>query len=184
MSRSDNPPHPAGDDERLQGVGLGHALAEELVAQRRVSMAELWALDFDRPEGGLERARRLPAIAVALRGVVASLIAAPAELVADDLLDDALEREAHRQACYLLQHAQQLPAGAEQVVNLCTDGLSRWYSWCHGCRSPFFDLVVLKEPTPVARLHQGLDASPRTRRVTKEAVHWAAVMLADYSWTL
>jgi len=117
-------------------------------------------LQVDRPEGGLYGPRRLPPVAVALGGLpAAAFVTLAPELVADDFFDDGLERETHRQACYLLQDAEQVAVGREEVMDLCTDGLGRRYSWCHGCRSSFVSWLLLKEPTPVAYLHQGLNAT-------------------------
>jgi hypothetical protein len=122
-------PDPAGDDQGLHRVGAGDALAEELVAQGGVVVAQLGALQPHRPQRGLEGAGWLPAIAVALGRVgTAALIAATPELLADDLLDHALEDEPHRQAGDLLDDAQQLPTGGEQLVDLGVDGLSGRYS--------------------------------------------------------
>jgi len=131
------PPHPAGDNQGLQRVGPGDALAEQLVAQRRMRVAQLRALQLDRPGCGLQRAGLLPAVAVALRRILApALVAVTAQLLADDLLHHALEGQAYRQPRDLLQDAQQLAVGREQLVDLRTDGLGGRYSWCHGCRSP------------------------------------------------
>jgi hypothetical protein len=130
-------PHPAGDHQGFQRVGPADALPEQLVAQRRVGVAQLGALQLDRPQRGLQGAGLLPAVAVALGRVpIPALVAAAAELLADDLLDHALEGQAHRQPCDLLDDAQQLAAGREQLVDLGADGLGGRYSWCHGCRSP------------------------------------------------
>ena len=126
-------PHPAGDDQGLQRVRPRDALAEQLVAQGGVGVAQLGALQLDRPQRRLERAGLLPAVAVALGHVLAAaLVAAAAKLLADDLVDDALEGQAHRQPCDLLDDAQQLPAGLEQLMNLSADGLGGRYSDSHG----------------------------------------------------
>jgi hypothetical protein len=113
-------------------------LAEQLVAQGGVGVAQLGALQLDRPQRRLEGAGLLPAIAVALGHVLAStLVAAAAKLLADDLFDDALEGQPHRQPCDLLDDAQQLPAGLEQLMNLSADGLGGRYSDSHGRGSSF-----------------------------------------------
>jgi hypothetical protein len=130
-------PDPARDDQGLQRIGPGDALAEQLVAQGGVSVAQLRALQADRPQRRLEGAGLLPAVAVALGRVPGpALITAAAELLADDLFDHALEGQPHRQAGYLLDDTQQLPAGGEQLMDLGADGLSGRYSDSHGCRSP------------------------------------------------
>jgi hypothetical protein len=130
-------PHPAGDDQGLQRVGAGDALAEQPVAQRGVGMAQLRPLHLDRAERGLDRPRLLPAVAVAGGRVgTAALVPAAAQLLADDLLDHALEGQPHRQPRDLLDDAQQFVAGGEQVVDVGADGLGGRYSSCHGCRSP------------------------------------------------
>jgi hypothetical protein len=49
-------------------------------------------------------------------------------------------------------------SGSEQLVDLGADALDRRYSSCHGCRSSLV-LGGSREPTPVARLHQGPDAT-------------------------
>jgi hypothetical protein len=100
-------PHPAGDDQGLQRIGPGDALAEQLVAQGGVSVAQLRALQADRPQRRLEGAGLLPAVAVALGRVSgAPLVAVTPQLLADDLVDDALEGQPHRQAGHLLDDAQ------------------------------------------------------------------------------
>jgi hypothetical protein len=63
---------------------------------------------------------------------IASTSRSTAQLLADDLFDDALEGQAHRQAGNLLDDAQQLAAAGEQLVDLGTDGLGGRYSWCTG----------------------------------------------------
>ena len=121
----------------LQRPKLRHALPEELVAQGGVGVAQLRALQRHRPGCGLQRAGLVPAVAVALRRVLApALVAAAAQLLADDLLYHALEGQAHRQPRDLLQDAQQLAVGREQLVDLGAEGLGGRYSCCHGCRSP------------------------------------------------
>jgi hypothetical protein len=101
-------------------------------------VAQLRALQLDRSQRRLERAGRLPAVAVALRRVLGpALVAAAAKLLADELLHDALEGQPHRQAGHLLDDAQQLPAGLEQFVDLGADGLGRRYSYSHGRGSSF-----------------------------------------------
>jgi hypothetical protein len=123
-------PHPAGDDQGLQRVGAADALAEQPVAQGGVSMAQLRPLHLDRAERGLDRPRLLPAVAVALGRVgTAALIPATPELLTDDLFDDALEGQPHRQPGDLLDDAQQLAAVGEQLVDLGADDLSGRYSW-------------------------------------------------------
>ena len=52
----------------------------------------------------------------------------PAELLEDDLLHHRLEREAHRQACDLLDRAHQAAVAGEEVVDLGADGLGGRYS--------------------------------------------------------
>jgi hypothetical protein len=104
-------PHPAGDDQGLQRVGPADALPEQLLAQRRMGVAQLGALQLHRPQRGLQGAGLLPAVAVALGRVLApALVAAAAELLADDLFDHALEGQPHRQPGHLLDDAQQLAA--------------------------------------------------------------------------
>jgi hypothetical protein len=131
-------PHPAGDDQRFQRVGPRDALPEQLVAQGGVGVAQLRALQLHRPQRRLQRAGLLPAVAEALgRAPGPALVAAAAELLADDLFDDALEGQAHRQPCDLLDDAQQLAAGRKQLVDLGADGLGGRYSCCHGRGSSF-----------------------------------------------
>jgi hypothetical protein len=131
-------PYPAGDDQGLQRVGPGDALPEQLVAQGGVGVAQLRALQLYRPQRRLERAGLLPAVAVALGQVPGpALVAVAAKLLADDLLDHALERQPHRQAGHLLDDAQQLPAGLEQLMDLSADGLGGRYSDSHGRGSSF-----------------------------------------------
>jgi hypothetical protein len=130
-------PHPAGDHQGLQRVGPADALAEQPVAQGGVGVAQLGALQLHRPKRGLQGAGLLPAVAVALGRVSGPpLVAVTAKLLTDDLLDDALEAQPHRQASDLLDDAQQFAAGGEQLVDLGTDGLGGRYSCSHGCRSP------------------------------------------------
>jgi hypothetical protein len=131
-------PHPAGDHQGLQRVGAGDALSEQPVAQGGVSMAQLRPLHLDSTQRGLDRPRLLPAVAVALGRVgTAALIPATPELFTDDLFDDALEGQPHRQAGDLLDDAQQLAAVGEQLVDLGADGLSGRYSYSHGRGSSF-----------------------------------------------
>ena len=59
------PPHPAGDDQRLQRVGAADARTEQLIAQRRMGVAQLRTLQLHRPGCGLQRAGLVPAVAVA-----------------------------------------------------------------------------------------------------------------------
>jgi hypothetical protein len=132
------PSHPAGDHQGLQRVGPRDALPEQLVAQRRVGVAQLGALQPHRPQRRLQGAGLLPAVAVALRRVPgAALVAAAAELLADDLLDDTLEGQPHRQPRDLLDDAQQLPARRKQLMDLGADGLGGRYSYSHGRGSSF-----------------------------------------------
>jgi hypothetical protein len=113
-------------------------LAEQLVAQGGVGVAQLGALELDRSQGGPQGTGLLPAVAVALGRVgTAALVAATPELLTDDLFDDALEGQPHRQASDLLDDAQQLAAVGEQLVDLGADGLSGRYSWGHGRGSSF-----------------------------------------------
>jgi hypothetical protein len=73
---------------------------------------------------GLQGPGLLPAVAVALGRVSgAALVAVAAELLADELLDHALEGQPHRHAGHLLDDAQQLPASGEQLMDLGADGL-------------------------------------------------------------
>jgi hypothetical protein len=58
--------HPAGDHQGLQRVRPRDALPKELVAQGGVGVAQLGALQLDRPQRRLERAGLLPAVAEAL----------------------------------------------------------------------------------------------------------------------
>jgi hypothetical protein len=96
-------------------------------------VAQLGALQLHRPQRGLQGAGRLPAVAVALGRVSGpALVAVAAKLLADDLFDHALEGQPHRQAGNLLDDAQQLPAGGEQLVDLGADGLGGRYSDSHG----------------------------------------------------
>jgi hypothetical protein len=59
----------AQDNAGLQRIGPRDALAEQLVAQGGVGVAQLGALQLNRPQRGLQRAGLLPAVAVALRAV-------------------------------------------------------------------------------------------------------------------
>ena len=128
---------------------------EELVAQGRVGVPQLRAAELDRTEGGLDCPRRLEAVAKPHRAVLApALVGLSAEL-----LDDGLEREAHRQACGLLDRGEQVTLAVEGSVDLGADGLGGRYSWCRGRGSSFVLWNGSKEPTPVARLHQGPDAT-------------------------
>src|SRR6266487_1514677 len=131
-------PDPAGDDQGLQRVGAADALAEQPVAQGGVGVAQLGPLHLDTAERGLDRPRLLPAVAVTLGRVgTAALLPATPQLLTDDLFDDALEGQPHRQAGDLLDDAQQLAAVGEQLVDLGADGLSGRYSWGHGRGSSF-----------------------------------------------
>lgn len=101
-------------------------------------MAQLRPLHLHSAERGLDRPRLLPAVAVTLGRVgTAALIPATPELLTDDLFDDALEGQPHRQAGDLLDDAQQLATVGEQLVDLGADGLGGRYSWGHGRGSSF-----------------------------------------------
>ena len=99
-------------------------------------------------------------VAIAGRIVAASaFVALPAQEGVDFGLDGRLHHEPDSEAADLLQDGAELLAGDEQFVNLCADGLDGRYSSWHGCGSSFVSWKLLKEPTPVARLHQGCDAT-------------------------
>ena len=122
---------------------------EELVAQGRVGVPQLRAAELDRTEGGLDCPRRLEAVAKPHRAVLApALVGLSAELLDDDLLDDVLEREAHRQACDLTDREEQVTLAVEGSVDLGADGLGGRYSWCRGRGSSFVLWNGSKEPTP------------------------------------
>jgi hypothetical protein len=52
-----------------------------------------------------------------------ALVAGPAELLADDLLEDALERQLDPQPCDLLQRAGQVDVAGEQLMDPSADRL-------------------------------------------------------------
>ncbi len=103
-----------------------------------MGVAQLRALQLHWPQRRLQGAGLLPAVAVTLGRVPSpALVAAAAKLLADDLFDDALEGQPHRQPCDLLDDAQQLVAGREQLMDLGADGLGGRYSCSHGRGSSF-----------------------------------------------
>ena len=118
--------YPAGDDEALEGVGARRTSAEELLHRGGAHAGKLRALDLNRPQGGVDGARRLPAVAVTLDGVVAAaFVALTAQLVGDDLLQDGLEGEADAQAGDPLQCLSELHIAVEGLVDLRAQALDR-----------------------------------------------------------
>jgi hypothetical protein len=73
-----------------------------------------WALQLHRSQRGLQGAGLPASRCGSLRRVSGpALVAAAAELLTDDLFDDALEGQPHRPAGHLLDDAQQLPPPAD-----------------------------------------------------------------------
>src|SRR4030095_16152165 len=106
-------------------------------ARRGVCVSQLRALQAYAPKRALQCAGLLPAVAVAPRAIDRPpLVAVTCQLLADDLLHHALKGQPYRQPRDLLQDAQQLTVGREQLVDLGADGLGGRYSCSHGCRSP------------------------------------------------
>lgn len=119
-------PHPAGDDQALQRVGPRHAGPEELLHRGAAHAPQLRALDLDGPEGGLDGPGRLPAVAVAVDGVIPlALVAPPAQLAGDDLLQDRLEGEPDAQAGDALERLGELHVAGEGLVDLGAQALGR-----------------------------------------------------------
>jgi hypothetical protein len=111
------------------------------------------------PIVGLDRHRWLVAVAAARPvAVAATLIARPAQELLDLGLQGDLEHQPHAESGNLFKDRRKVMIGAEQLVDLGADALDRRYSSCHGCRSSLV-LGGSREPTPVARLHQGPDAT-------------------------
>jgi len=76
------PAHQGPDDEGLELFGPGHPDPEQLIAERRVRVTKLRGAQLDRPEGGLDGARRPEAVSIPDRAVCSSAsLASPAELL-------------------------------------------------------------------------------------------------------
>ena len=133
-------PHPAGDDQRFQRVGPGHAQPEQPRAEPLVGAAQLRPLHRDRAHGGLDRRRRLPAVArtrPTLDGRLVALVAGSAQELSHLGLRGGLHHQTAAEAAHLLKDRGQVTVGGEQRIDLSADALGRGYSWCHGCRSSF-----------------------------------------------
>jgi hypothetical protein len=72
------PAHGAGDDQRLQRMGAGHALAQQPPGEGGIGAAQFGPLQGDRPAGGLD-GHGLVAVAVAGPGVWVTLVAVAAQ---------------------------------------------------------------------------------------------------------
>ncbi len=96
-------PHPRRDHQRLERLGAHDALAQQARGEPLGRVAQLRALELDRPGGGLDRQL---AVAVALPGPVTAGpgVPAPAEPARHLVLEDLLENEPGRQAHHLLEH--------------------------------------------------------------------------------
>ncbi len=142
-------PHPAGDDQALQRVGPRHAGPEELLHRGAAHAPQLRALDLDGPEGGLDGPGRLPAVAVAVDGVIPlALVAPPAQLAGDDLLQDRLEGEPDAQAGDALERLGELHVAGEGLVDLGAQALVGDTRAAIGCRSPFVLSAVRRNLRP------------------------------------
>jgi hypothetical protein len=91
-------------------------------------------------------------------GVAATLVPGPAQEFLDLGLQRGLEHQPHAEPGDILKDQDEVTARSEQLVDLGADALDRRYSSCHGCRSSLV-LGGSREPTPVAHLHQGPDAT-------------------------
>ena len=115
--------HVASDGEGLDGVGAGHALAEQARGERLGRAPQLRAAERDRP-GRRVDGERAVAVARAVLGVLSSaapLVAAPVEVFGYLCLEGGLEQQASSQAGHLLEHFAELALGGEQLVYLCAD---------------------------------------------------------------
>jgi hypothetical protein len=131
-------PHPARDHQRLQGVGAGHASAEQPRAERLVGAAQLGALQLHGTHRGLHRRRWLPAVAGAGPVLIgAALVAGPPQERIDLCLQGGLQQQPHAQAGDVLQDLSKGLVGREQLVDLGTGAFGGQYSSCHGRRSSF-----------------------------------------------
>jgi hypothetical protein len=111
--------HPAGDHQRLQGVGPGHPGAEQPRAERLVGAAQLGTLQLDRAHRRLDTRRWLPAVAASCGAVhVAALVAGPAEERVDLGLEGGLHHQPHAQPGNVLQDRREVTTGAEQLIDL------------------------------------------------------------------
>ena len=188
------PPHEAGDDERLEGVGACHALAEQARGELLGRAPQLRALEGHRAGG---RLHRQVAVAVArpgpgVLGEPAPLVAVAAEELGDLGLEGALQQQAGAEAGHLLQGVAELAflAGlAEEVVDLRAELVGGRYSCGHGCGSSFCRVgSSWKEPTPVVYLHRGPDATPVVtlvgpRSMIRRSKNQLGVEGGDVTWS-
>ena len=115
--------HEPGDHQRLQRVGLGDALAEQLRGERLGRAAQLRPLHSDRPGGGLDR-RLAEAVTAARPGVWAvrgPLIADPAQEHVDLGLYRSLDDQPRTKTSDVLDDLRQVTRPVEQGVDLATD---------------------------------------------------------------
>jgi hypothetical protein len=112
-------PDPARDHQRLQGVGAGHAGAEQPGAERLVGGAQLRTLQLHAAHRGLHRRRRLPAVTDAGSVLLgAALVAGPPQELLDLGLQGGLQQQPHGQAGNLFKDRGQVTIGREQLVDL------------------------------------------------------------------
>src|SRR4030095_10805871 len=90
-----------------------------------------------------------------------TLVPGPTQELLDLGLQRDLEHQPHAQPGDVLKDQGQVMPRSEQLVDLGADALDTRYSSCHGCRSSLA-LGGSREPTPVAHLHQGPDATARS----------------------
>jgi hypothetical protein len=127
--------HKAGQHERFQRVGAGHAPAQQPGGERLARVAQLGPLQDDRAGGGLDL-DRLVAVAIPRASVRVVLVAVPAQELGDLGLQRRLDHQAHAEPGSLLQGLGQRLAASKQVINLRADALGGRYSRGHGRGSP------------------------------------------------
>ena len=121
--------HEAGDHQRLQRLGPGHADAQQARRERLAGGAKLRLLHGDRAGRGLDRHRRV-AVAHPLAAALAAAIALAAEELGDLRFDGHLEEQGDPDSSYLLEDTAELAPRAEEGVDLVTKALAgRYSSW-------------------------------------------------------
>jgi hypothetical protein len=117
-------PHPARDDQSLQGVGEGDAPAEQGRGETLLGAPQLGALQLHGAHVGAHRRRGLPAVAGTGRAVlVAALVAAPGQQGGHLRLHRGLHDQADAETGDLLEHRGEGAVAPEQLIDLGPDAL-------------------------------------------------------------
>jgi len=155
--------HKRGDDQRLQGVRLGHVAAEQAGGERLAGAAQLWPGQGHRPGGRLDRHLPVPVTAPGPGTGAGStpLIALPAQELSDLGFQRGLHQQLGTQPRNLLQDLRQRAILGEQLIDVVADTVGRRYSDRHGRGSFLRRLAGLEgNLRPSSHLHRILDATP------------------------